>query len=64
MGNEDWERLVEKLVREGILHSSSVIRAMKAVPREPFLPEKVKHHAAVDTPLPIGFGQTVSAPLS
>ncbi len=35
---------------------------MKCVKRELFLPEHMKDYAAVDTPLPIGFGQTVSAP--
>jgi protein-L-isoaspartate(D-aspartate) O-methyltransferase len=32
------------------------------VPREPFLPENVKASAASDCPLPIGSGQTASAP--
>ena len=60
--DEDWMKLVDKLIREGILKSSKVIRAFKKVPRYLFLPEKLKPHAAVDTPLPIGHGQTVSAP--
>ena len=47
---------------EGILRSEKVIRAMRKVPRYLFLPEKLKHYGHIDTPLPIGFGQTVSAP--
>lgn len=34
---------------------------MKTVPREEFIPENVREHAYVDTPLPIGHGQTTSA---
>jgi len=59
-----WEELVQQLVREGILKSSNVIEALRRVSREAFLPEKVKPYAAVDAPLPIGFGQTISAPHS
>jgi len=58
-----WENLVEGLVRSGILKSPRVIRAMNLVPRDLFLPEKEKSYAAIDSPLPIGGGQTVSAPL-
>jgi len=58
-----WGRLVERLVDEGILRSPEVIRAFRRVPREPFTPEAVKPYAAVDSPLPIGFQQTISAPL-
>jgi protein-L-isoaspartate(D-aspartate) O-methyltransferase len=39
-----------------------VIKAMRVVPREKFLPKDMQSYSAVDTPLPIGFGQTVSAP--
>jgi len=63
MEKQAWEELVQRLIREGILRSPKVIRALRLVSREPFLPGKVKSHAAVDSPLPIGFGQTISAPL-
>ncbi len=55
-------RLVEKLVREGIIRSEKVKRAMLKVPRELFVPEHLCELAYEDTPLPIGFGQTISAP--
>jgi len=58
----EWEQLIQNLINEGILHSPTVIRAMRLVSREPFLPERLKSHYAVDTPLPIGWGQTASAP--
>ena len=57
-----WEDLVSRLVAEGILRSEPVIRAMRRVPRYRFVPDRLKPHAHVDTPLPIGYGQTVSAP--
>jgi protein-L-isoaspartate(D-aspartate) O-methyltransferase len=60
----EWERLIENLVKEGVLHSQNVIKAMHSVPREKFLPENMASYSAVDTPLPIGFGQTASAPHS
>ena len=64
MSQQAWEGLIQKLVRSGILRSLNVIRALRQVPRELFLPENVKANAAVDCPLPIGSGQTASAPLS
>lgn len=39
-----------------------VIEAMEKVPRELFLPEALASRAYDDTPLPIGYGQTISAP--
>jgi protein-L-isoaspartate(D-aspartate) O-methyltransferase len=58
----EWEKLIQNLIKERILHSSRVIEAMRDVPREKFLPENMRTYSAVDTPLPIGFGQTASAP--
>ena len=63
MESQAWEELIERLTREGILRSPRVIRALRRVCRQPFLLEKAKSYAAVDSPLPIGFGQTISAPL-
>jgi len=60
--DDDWEKLVQKLVKEGILRSPKIIKAFRKVPRAQFIPENVKPHACMDTPLPIGYGQTVSAP--
>ncbi|WP_209442497.1 protein-L-isoaspartate O-methyltransferase [Pyrolobus fumarii] len=56
------ERLVRKLVEEGIIKSEKVKRAMLTVPRELFVPEHLRELAYEDTPLPIGHGQTISAP--
>lgn len=40
----------------------SVISAMSRVPRELFVPEALKSRAYDDTPLSIGYSQTISAP--
>ena len=59
--NEERERAVVMLQSEGIVKSKSVARALLTVPREEFLPSEVKKYAYVDTPIPIGYGQTTSA---
>ena len=61
--NRQWDELINGLVRAGILKTPSVVRAMRKVPRSLFLPEDDRPYAAIDSPLPIGRGQTVSAPL-
>ena len=61
--NREWDETVNGLVRAGILKTQSVIRAFRRVPRSLFLPEDRRSYAAIDAPLPIGKGQTVSAPL-
>lgn len=56
------KKMVEKLIREGILKSKPVIRAMETVPREEFVLPSYKKLAYVDSPLPILASQTISAP--
>jgi protein-L-isoaspartate(D-aspartate) O-methyltransferase len=41
---------------------ASVDRAVRAVQRELFLPPEERRHVHEDTPLPIGFDQTISQP--
>ncbi len=62
MEKNSWERLVDNMAKEGILRSPKVINALRSVPRAKFIPENMQSYSATDTPLPIGFGQTVSAP--
>jgi len=54
--------LVEALVEEGVIRSKIVKEAMLKVPREEFVPSHLREYAYEDTPLPIGYGQTISAP--
>jgi len=59
---EERNRLVDSLISRGYVTSEAVERAMRRVPREEFLPRDMKDEAYVDSPLPIGEGQTISAP--
>lgn len=64
--DEDWftrerNRLADYLERYGI-SDPEVIRAMRTVPRHRFVLDQYVYDAYVDTPLPIGCGQTISAP--
>jgi protein-L-isoaspartate(D-aspartate) O-methyltransferase len=56
------EAMVRSLIDECILFTPSVIKAMRIVPREKFVTEELRRYAYFDTPLPIGYGQTISAP--
>lgn len=62
MAKTEWEKLIDSLVKQSILNSPKVVNAMLAIPRLKFLPEEMQEYSAVDTPLQIGFGQTISAP--
>ena len=59
--NELRQQAIDELRREGILRDPNVIRAMSKVPREEFLQPDMRSHAYIDSPLPIGSGQTTSA---
>jgi protein-L-isoaspartate(D-aspartate) O-methyltransferase len=56
------ERLVERLAERGRVDDGRVREAVAAVPRHEFVPEGRREDAYRDTPLPIGEGQTISAP--
>jgi protein-L-isoaspartate(D-aspartate) O-methyltransferase len=54
-------RLMRRIEREGIA-DERVLAAMETVPREAFVPGKLREFAYRDAPLPIGGGQTISQP--
>ncbi len=56
------ESLIRHLVASGYLKTPRIIDAFRKVPREMFVPEEYKTYAYSDEPLPIGRGQTISAP--
>ena len=58
---EQKKKIIESLKREGYVKSKKVIDAFMRVPRELFVPPNLKDYAYSDTPLPIGYGQTISA---
>jgi len=61
MINERKE-LVRRLSENGYIKTEKVKKAMEAVPREEFIPASNRPYAYADQPLPIGEGQTISAP--
>jgi len=58
---EERKRMVERL-KEELNISNRVLKAMLKVPRHLFVPPQYSREAYSDYPLPIGFGQTISAP--
>lgn len=58
---EERRRIVEYLIDNGVVTNPLVIKALLTVPREEFVPPSFRDYAYVDHPLPIGYGQTISA---
>jgi len=58
---EEYESAIASLQHQGILKRKEVVRALLSVPRWDFVPDDVRKYAHVDSPLPIGCGQTTSA---
>lgn len=56
------EAMVESQIRARGVRDERVLAAMRSVPREEFVPERLRTAAYEDGPLPIGFGQTISQP--
>lgn len=59
---EKRNNLVDSLIRKGYVESNTVEKAIRKVPRHEFVPKRVKSRAYIDSPQPIGEGQTISAP--
>lgn len=56
------ERMIQRLISEGLLRSPEVIAALRKVPRELFVSNELRGYVYNDTPLPTDRGQTISAP--
>jgi len=56
------KELVDYLKQIGAIRSDKVEKAFLKVDRKHFVPDKYKELAYIDRPLPIGYGQTISAP--
>jgi len=54
--------MIERHLKGRGVKNPDVLKAMREVPREAFLPEKMAEFAYEDSPLPIGQGQTISQP--
>ena len=56
------EDMVEHQIAARSVRSEAVLGALRKVPREAFLPERLAEFAYEDSPLPIAAGQTISQP--
>jgi protein-L-isoaspartate(D-aspartate) O-methyltransferase len=56
------ERMVSRDIAQRGVRDAATLAAMRAVPRHLFVPEARQRQAYADTPLPIGYGQTISQP--
>ena len=54
--------MVERQIRARDISAPAVLDALTAVPRHRFVPEALAPRAYDDTPLPIGYDQTISQP--
>src|SRR5215207_2279595 len=54
--------MVERQVVSRGVRDPRVLQAMRAVPREAFLPQSLREFAYEDAPLPIDANQTISQP--
>jgi protein-L-isoaspartate(D-aspartate) O-methyltransferase len=55
------EMVARHVVARGV-RDQRVLEAIRKVPREAFIPSELRQRAYVDSPLPIGSGQTISQP--
>lgn len=62
----DWDALRKRMVDEQLrgrnIRNSRVLDAILKVPRHLFVPEPQRPSAYIDSPLPIGYDQTISQP--
>lgn len=56
--------LIEELIKLGYLKTPAIIDAFRKIKREDFMLEEFKEEASENYPLPIGFGQTISQPMT
>jgi protein-L-isoaspartate(D-aspartate) O-methyltransferase len=57
-------RLVNDLIRSGYLRSDNVINAFSKIHRIEFIPADLEGQAEANIALPIGYGQTITQPLT
>lgn len=56
------ERMVQQQIAARGVRDKRVLEAMRVVPRHLFVPKVMQPYAYVDSPLPIGYEQTISQP--
>ena len=58
------EELIDRLIKQGYLKTPLIIEAFRNIKRQDFVLEKLKDDADINAPLPIGYDQTISQPLT
>lgn len=62
--NPEYETLIGSLIGDGYLKTPLIIEAFRKIDRRDFVPADHRAEAYSNIPLPIGFGQTISQPLT
>ena len=58
------ESLIKDLISGGYLKNPFLIEVFEKIDRADFVPVNLRNDAYLNQPLPIGFGQTISQPLT
>ena len=58
------EQLINNLIQQGYLKTPRIINAFRKIKRADFVAKELKNKVNVNAPLPIGYGQTISQPLT
>jgi len=56
------EQMVQRQIKRRGIQDDRLLNALRLIPRHVFIPEHYRHAAYEDTPVPIGFNQTISQP--
>lgn len=59
-----YYELADSLIQDGYLKTQEIIDSFERIDRADFVPDNQREHAHCNTPLSIGFNQTISQPLS
>lgn len=59
---EERVEMVARQIQARYVNDPNVLRAMRIVPRHAFVPQSEQSAAYIDSPLPIGYDQTISQP--
>ena len=59
---QEREFMVHSQIEARGIRDPRVLQAMREIPRADFVPAEVRDRAHRDSPLPIGYGQTISQP--
>lgn len=62
--NQGYNDLIDSIVKDGYLKTPEIIEAFRAIDRKDFVTEDHQKDAYTNAPLPIGFSQTISQPLT